>query len=472
MTLPPAEEAGERRANSHNVLDVAFDSELGKSKGLFCMPHHVHKASIPGSLNGLILEPHLGDDDGRVYFLRRGTFFLGKIDDTDAFWNACPQVDEKILETSLRECSDCNKFAQVSPQQDADILSLATYPHQASTLGTLASKHSMAPHDPTRTLSPRQSRVVGALLGLHAGDSLGATLEFESHAAIASRYPNGLRQMVGGGPFGWPAGHATDDTDMARGVLLAYRDAKPGEDVARLAGDNFLKWRHGEWPGRTPGSWPVDIGLATATGLDRYCESGDPDRAGAGEGSAGNGSLMRCLPTGLFQPDGEKLIEESVRISGVTHDDRRCTVSCAAYNAIVAELINGTPADDAVRAGEAVAARLENGHDGLVHAAMATGRRVRVAGMAQHGPPPEMGGRCSGYVLETLAVAVAAVLDDRGLEDVLVDVVRIGRDTDTNAAVAGGLLGARDGEDAIPWAWREKLQFGDEFREIALALTK
>ncbi|KND89282.1 ADP-ribosyl-[dinitrogen reductase] glycohydrolase [Tolypocladium ophioglossoides CBS 100239] len=329
----------------------------------------------------------------------------------------------------------------------------------------------MAPRSPTATLSPRQSRVVGALLGLHAGDCLGATLEFQSHGAIASRFPNGLRQIVGGGPFSWPAGHATDDTDMARGVLLAYRDAKPGDDMARLAGDNFLRWQHGEWPGRTPGSSPVVIGLATATGLGRYRESGDPDRAGAGEGSAGNGSLMRCLPTGLFQPDREKLVEESVRISSITHDDRRCTVSCAAYNAIVAELINGTPAADAVRAGEALAARLENGHHGPVHGAMATGRRVQVAAMARHGPPPEMGGRCSGYVLETLALAVAAVLDGRGLEDVLVDVVRIGRDTDTNAAVAGGLLGARDGEDAIPRAWRETLQFGDEFREIALALT-
>ncbi|PNY28990.1 ADP-ribosyl-[dinitrogen reductase] glycohydrolase [Tolypocladium capitatum] len=329
----------------------------------------------------------------------------------------------------------------------------------------------MAPPRPTTTLSPRQSRVVGALLGLHAGDSLGATLEFESHAAIASRYPNGLRQIVGGGPFSWPAGHATDDTDMARGVLLAYRDVKPRDDIARLAGDNFLKWQCGEWPGRTPGSPPVDIGLATATGLERYRESGDPDRAGAGEGSAGNGSLMRCLPTGLFQPDGEKLMEESVRISRITHDDSRCTVSCAAYNAMVAELIDGRPADEAVRAGEALAARLENGDDGPVHAAMATGRRVQVADMARRGPPAEMRGQCSGYVLETLALAVAAVLDGRGLEDVLVDVVRIGKDTDTNAAVAGGLLGARDGEGAIPAAWREKLQFGDEFREIALALT-
>ena len=89
------------------------------------------------------------------------------------------------------------------------------------------------------------------------------------------------------------------------------------------------------------------------------------------------------------------------------------------------------------------------------------------------GPPADvLPGRCAGYVLETLAVGVAAVLDTgRGLEDVLVDVVRLGRDTDTNAAVAGGLLGARDGHQAVPSRWKDKLQFAGEFRQIALSLT-
>jgi ADP-ribosylglycohydrolase len=59
---------------------------------------------------------------------------------------------------------------------------------------------------------------------------------------------------------------------------------------------------------------------------------------------------------------------------------------------------------------------------------------------------------CSGQRLrpQRVAIAVVAVLDPRPLEDIVVDVVRIGSDTDTNAAIAGGLLGARDGLDAIP----------------------
>lgn len=270
---------------------------------------------------------------------------------------------------------------------------------------------------------------------------------------------------------------------MTRAVVLAYKslhDYKSGPqalsddtDVARLAGDKFLAWLDGDWPDpdRKLGMLPKDVGNATARGLDKYRRSRDPDNAGAGPGSAGNGSLMRCLPTGLFQRDLEKVTTESIRISRITHNDFRCTTACAVYNHIVAALIEGASVDYAVRAGKAVAARLEKRRDGEVYCAVQRGTELRVEDMVKSGPPPDMKGNCSGYVLESLTVAVAAVLDSRCLEDVLVDVIRIGHDTDTNAAIAGGLLGARDGEAAIPERWRKKLQFGGEFTEIALQLV-
>ncbi|KAF4978169.1 hypothetical protein FZEAL_5414 [Fusarium zealandicum] len=320
-------------------------------------------------------------------------------------------------------------------------------------------------------LTARESRVIGALLGVHSGDSLGATVEFQYHAAIARDYPSGLRDIVGGGPFSWPAGHATDDTDMTRGVLLAYRDWQPGDDIGRLAGDYFVKWKNGNWPDRVPGSYPADIGGATATGLRKYEVSRDPDRAGAGKEQAGNGSLMRCVATGLFERDAQAMITDSQRISKITHDDKRCTISCVAYNAIVSKLVNGDSPEDAITAGEAVAETLE-GKLGVVSRAIELGRTLNVVDMAQQGPSRLLRGACSGYVLESLSLSIAAILDSRSLEDVLVDIVRVGGDTDTNGAIAGGLLGARDGEGAIPARWKEKLQFGEEFRSVALDLLR
>lgn len=350
-----------------------------------------------------------------------------------------------------------------------------------------------------------QERILGALLGVHAGDSLGATVEFDTWEHIRDKYPGGVRDIVGGGPFRWPAGHATDDTDLTRAVLLAYRDVAranrlssglpagsfstpPG--IVKLAANYMLDWYGGRWPGRTEGETPRDIGEATAKGLRRFEETGDPRKAGSGEGSAGNGSLMRCIPTALFGPDEVTLTaedeSESKVISAVTHDDHLCTISCAAYNAIVRALVDGKTVAEACQAGMDVTKMLPSDAgvkliraSGKVHTAIEAGvSLVRVDDLAKNGPGEAENGRKvlpfkgAGYVLESLTIAVAALMDPRPLEDVIIDVVRIGRDTDSNAAIAGGLLGARDGEKAIPERWREKLQFAKEFEDIVGEMGK
>jgi ADP-ribosylglycohydrolase len=315
-------------------------------------------------------------------------------------------------------------------------------------------------------LTDRRDRIAGALLGVHAGDSLGATVEFRSWASIRAKYPDGVREITGGGPFGWPPGHATDDTDLTRAVLLAYTP-EPAPDPVRAAADRMLAWISGDWPGRAPGSAPRDVGRATTVGLGNYSLSRDPRKAGAGPGQAGNGSLMRCVPTALAVADPAERILQSREISAITHDDPRCTASCAAYNEIVAALVGGADPARAVEVGEAAAVGL-----GVqpVTDAIAFGRGLSVRAMAATGAThlPDEG---AGYVLDSLSIAVAAVLDERPFEDVLVDVVRLGRDTDTNGAIAGGLLGARDGAAAIPARWTSLLQFGAEFTAASHALA-
>jgi ADP-ribosylglycohydrolase len=164
-----------------------------------------------------------------------------------------------------------------------------------------------------------------------------------------------------------------------------------------------------------------------------------------------------------------------MEISAVTHDDDRCTVACAAYNEIAAALLAGASPADAVTAGRDtahdcsrrfVAERGDGNHD-VVANAIEFGRSVRPAVLAGHGPGSALENEAGGYVLDSLILAVAAVLDPRPFPDVVIDVVRVGRDTDTNGAIAGGLLGVRDGADAIPAAWVATLQFAAEFTAAA-----
>ncbi len=352
------------------------------------------------------------------------------------------------------------------------------------------------PNEPTERIVTRRQRILGALLGVHAGDSLGATLEFEAWEQIQAKYPDGVRDIVGGGHFDWPAGHATDDTDLTRAVLLGYRDAEElsrtrpdrARDVVKLAAQHMVDWYDGRWPGRVRGQRPRDVGGATAVGISKFKQTADPRTSGAGEGRAGNGSLMRCIPTALFQPNADKALAESMGISAVTHDDTSCILACAAYNAVARALVDGFSPDKAWQAGKDAVDRAFNAPDPdadavrklrlgraakKVEAAMDAGKSlVQVQDLAANGPKNATNAskaipfKASGHVLESLTLAVAALFDPRPLEEVLVDVVRFGQDADTNGAIAGGLLGARDGVEAIPLRWRTTLQFGNEFAEL------
>ncbi|KAF2642917.1 hypothetical protein P280DRAFT_467045 [Massarina eburnea CBS 473.64] len=128
----------------------------------------------------------------------------------------------------------------------------------------------------TTPTNPQLSKTLGALLGVHAGDSLGATLEFQPHHQIKATHPTGHREITGGGPFSWPAGAATDDTDLTRCVLLAYHTRHKSStgadnfDIATHAADWMLKWYTGDWPNRSPGIPPIDMGGATV-----WCGGGE-----------------------------------------------------------------------------------------------------------------------------------------------------------------------------------------------------
>jgi ADP-ribosylglycohydrolase len=175
----------------------------------------------------------------------------------------------------------------------------------------------------TAVMNLIEDRIAGALLGVHAGDALGATVEFMSWSEIRNAHPVGHRDIVGGGAFKWKAGSATDDTDLTRAVLLGYRDHfVNGADITHACADWMVRWQTGDWPGRRRGSFPKDIGHATAVGLRSYQHHRNPTRSGAGQGSAGNGSLMRCIATGVIRTD-ETIRRTRVGIDLCNHPQRR-----------------------------------------------------------------------------------------------------------------------------------------------------
>lgn len=289
--------------------------------------------------------------------------------------------------------------------------------------------------------------IVGGMLGVHCGDSLGATYEFS-----APNIGPPLRDIVGGGPFGWDPGDATDDTDLticvARGyVALRRGDVKDDpEALARWVASELVGWKRSD---------PVDIGNTTARALASIEHGEDPLTAGlTSDRSAANGGLMRCLPTAMARADDVTRHRETALISSITHREPRCLDAAVAYNDIAHHLLAGRPPDEAID--RAVSMLAEREHDDRTRAAIADARRASAM-------PWDSG----GYVLTSLAIAVWAVCQPRPAEAVLSEVCNAGGDADTNGAIAGGLLGVRHGASAWPTRWVDTLQRAAELRRLA-----
>jgi len=176
--------------------------------------------------------------------------------------------------------------------------------------------------------------------------------------------------------------------------------------------------------------------------------------------SAGNGSVMYCAPLGAVRAaHPERLVEEAPELSKITHWDERCRTACLAVTLVAAGLVRGDePLATVERALAAVADR--DGGEELEYLAAEAGRARRIDGPDQ------------GFALFTAGVALRMAAEDRGVEDALRHVVSLGGDTDTNAAVAGALLGARHGRPGLPTSWLERLEARDRLEADAEALAE
>lgn len=264
-------------------------------------------------------------------------------------------------------------------------------------------------------------RVAGGMLGVAVGDALGATLEFGPPRARGHEHT----EITGGGAFKWAAGDPTDDTDLTLALAEAYADGFTLEGAA----DRFLAWYE---------AGPRDVGATTAAALRHYRTHRDPLASGRrDERSAANGSLMRTLPVGLARSDPKRRRQEAVAVSAITHAEPRCVDSCRAYCDLVDALLrNLTPA-------AALTSVLD---DSSLHASV---RDVMRRAPMLH--PAQLD--TTGYVLGTLGLATWALMQPMSFEEALIAVVNRGGDADTTGAVAGGLLGVRDGIGAIPQRW-------------------
>ncbi len=303
------------------------------------------------------------------------------------------------------------------------------------------------------TLTTAQlDRACGVLLGTAAGDALGAAYEFGP-----PRGPELEVAMVGGGSFGWEPGEWTDDSSMAIAIAEV---AATGADLREEAPLDALAQRWHGWSQRAK-----DVGVQTRSVLSQAGRDGISAHKARAESArlhkltgrtAGNGSLMRTAPVALAYLKNEAALVEAARlVSDLTHADPEAGDACVLWCLAIRH---------AILTGE-LDARI-----GLQH--IDADRRDLWASrldVAEASQPSDFTN--NGWVVEALQGAWCAITttpvpqDDPAqgvfradhLRVALDAAVRGGNDTDTVAAIAGGLLGAAYGASAVPAEWRRLL---------------
>jgi ADP-ribosylglycohydrolase len=296
-----------------------------------------------------------------------------------------------------------------------------------------------------------RDRIRGCLLGGAVGDALGAPIEFDSLAAIrAAHGPDGVTHFVG---THWPR-TVTDDTQMtlftAEGLLRAGRDAHLAEAVDAIA-DAYDRWllTQGERGSARPSGWLVTNSVLhawrapglTCLGALESGRRGSPDAPL--NDSKGCGAVMRVAPIGLVsgQP-----FELAAAAGALTHGHPRGYLSAAVLAHVVASVMRGVDLRDAVGSARHELTRWDAHQEtaAAVDAALAkadgrtpTAERVESLGKGWVGE-------------EALSIALYCALVAPDVRTGLLLAVNHGGDSDSTGAIAGNLLGAVHGYDALP----------------------
>jgi ADP-ribosylglycohydrolase len=306
-------------------------------------------------------------------------------------------------------------------------------------------------------LTPLQNdRAAGVLVALAAGDALGAGYEF------GAPLPDGADvTMKGGGPFGFAPAEWTDDTSMAIPIAQALLASASDGGASSPAALTMVVQAWTAWAAEAK-----DVGAQTSSVIAAArrlaFEAGRSEvraadfsaaaadfHARTGR-SAGNGSLMRTAPLALayLDRDPAALMTQAGVLSALTHADPDAQEACALWCVAIRDAVLTGTLD--VRAGLPL---LAPERAALWQERIEAAERSRPRDFTRNGWVVEafQGAWSAIHFTSSSAVGPAHLLA------ALEEAVRGGRDTDTVAAIAGGLLGAAYGYTAVPFEWRRRL---------------
>lgn len=310
---------------------------------------------------------------------------------------------------------------------------------------------------------PAPNPVHSALLGLAVADALGVPVEFRSREELDQ---NPVQNMRAYGTYNQPAGTWSDDSSMA---FCIAENLTRGYDLADIA-RRFVQWKYDNY--WTPHGELFDIGNKTTTAIAELKEILTAGKVAELKGlysddemDNGNGSLMRCIPL-LFYIKGKSL-EDKFRIvwevSALTHGHVRSGLACFFYLLLAEYILAGKEKMDAYSAAcEATTAFLKTQDTDEKEVEIF----ARVLGGQIHKEERDAI-TSDGYVMHSLEASLWCFLRYEDYASSVLAAVNLGHDTDTTAAITGGLAGLYYGLDLIPEDWVNTLARLDDILELA-----
>lgn len=299
-----------------------------------------------------------------------------------------------------------------------------------------------------------ESRFLGAMVGSAIGDAIGELAFMIADKDRLLAYLETASEL-----------RYTDDTAMAIGLAesIVREQGINQEALGKTFSRNFLRE---PWRGYASGP-PTIFSVVETQGI-AYVEAAR--RLFGGSGSLGNGAAMRVAPAGLFFYRASDLYEQACASAEVTHAHPIGMDGAAVQARAVSQAVNLDP-HQAFPTEVIIRDLVDFARTPEIKAKMKTVQEAITENQSPHVAASRIGRTVA--VHESMPFAVYAFLrHPKSFQECLFCATLNGGDRDTLGAMACAISGAYLGIDAIPQAWRKRLENQEYIEELALALAR
>lgn len=310
--------------------------------------------------------------------------------------------------------------------------------------------------------------ILTAIMGVAVGDALGLPVQFYSREKCQRL---NVTQML---DWELPKGTFSDDTATTLCTLASLK-----ENNWQLNDEDIMK-RFVAWLGygyMTCDDRAIDVGQATRKAIQRYYDGVPLEECGCkGFRECGNGSLMRIMPVVfyLLKNRNADVYDAVRRVSSLTHAHEVCVLACYIYVRLCLEIKELRSNNDAnmsdAQMHEFMSAQLRSICEGAkaLFSDEAMKLYERLFDFKSFSRLTMKDIKSSGFVVDSLEAALWCFATTYDFRDCLVKAVSLGDDTDSVAAIAGGMVALYYGYEAIPDEWISDLRGKDMIYQLCM----